>query len=607
MKVNFIFLLIILFFQKSFSQNTYPPGCNSGDNYGTGGIFYVHTDSVSHITDTSAVLNGWACSVDQNCSWNRPFRVIAIAAWSTNCNNVCNTNLSVLDTTSIVFENTTCPAWYGDQDNGIFTKIKFKNLIPNTTYYVRYVVGFQFYQGQVPQSVWNHYVIFPNLPNLPYAIGNILTFKTKKAPHPSIQNNIISDNNLFMCEIREYSYAAQHISGSLPTGGNRTYTYKWEKSYDNGNTWNVPQLGNPTAQTYTTGGFSHPGGTAPSYLLRRIVKSGSQRDTSNIVKVTFLPKGYKPLINIYQNSAPNGGISLQIGLGTNGPNNYQVSWADSILSILIPGTPTIASSSATITPLLGLGMNGVTIPMYTNGSNSNHVYYAIINYNNNCPAFRSNFIYVSPPDGDGNIYPVINTSNQYWIMNNLRATKFNDGKTVINNYTFTPTNNTLTPIPTYTANSSWYHTNPANALNYGALYNNYAISANLNVCPIGWKVADETDLTSLINACEGFNSAGTVLESFNDLQNANSITNNYNFNATIGGEGIVKSSGAVQYRGKGSYGKWWGIINNNLVHQGTYFELVKGRSRIIKVTPLPNQSNLQAEYSVRCIRYNTIK
>jgi len=121
-------------------------------------------------------------------------------------------------------------------------------------------------------------------------------------------------------------------------------------------------------------------------------------------------------------------------------------------------------------------------------------------------------------DIDGNIYKTIKIGNQVWTVDNLRTTKYNDGK----------------PIPYVTDNNAWaalttpgycYHNNTANAYRrkkYGALYNWYAVDTK-KLAPAGWHVPTDAEWDFLQNYL---------------------IANGYNWDGTATGNKIAKSMAA---------------------------------------------------------------
>ncbi|MGC9332068.1 MAG: fibrobacter succinogenes major paralogous domain-containing protein, partial [Bacteroidales bacterium] len=94
-------------------------------------------------------------------------------------------------------------------------------------------------------------------------------------------------------------------------------------------------------------------------------------------------------------------------------------------------------------------------------------------------------------DCDGNVYDILKFGDQYWFAENLKSTTYND----------------CTDIPkvedagTWSGLSTpaycWYNNDSsANAQNYGALYNWFAVNTG-NLCPEGWRVPTDEDWKAL--------------------------------------------------------------------------------------------------------------
>jgi uncharacterized protein (TIGR02145 family) len=98
-------------------------------------------------------------------------------------------------------------------------------------------------------------------------------------------------------------------------------------------------------------------------------------------------------------------------------------------------------------------------------------------------------------DIDGYTYHTVQIGNQTWLKENLRVTKYNDG-TPISVFADTSGsyNSDVDIIDVYT------YTNLDLGLErvYGKLYNGYVVNNDKNVCPCGWKVPTDADLTELV-------------------------------------------------------------------------------------------------------------
>jgi uncharacterized protein (TIGR02145 family) len=110
-------------------------------------------------------------------------------------------------------------------------------------------------------------------------------------------------------------------------------------------------------------------------------------------------------------------------------------------------------------------------------------------------------------DKDGNYYTEVKIGNQYWMVENFRCTKYNDG----------------TAIPNVTDDNKWQNltsgaycfydnsTNTAFREKFGALYNGYAVASG-KIAPVGWRIPTEDDWTTLQNFLieYGYNYDGSI-------------------------------------------------------------------------------------------------
>jgi uncharacterized protein (TIGR02145 family) len=88
---------------------------------------------------------------------------------------------------------------------------------------------------------------------------------------------------------------------------------------------------------------------------------------------------------------------------------------------------------------------------------------------------------------DGKVYKTVTIGTQTWMAENLKATKYNDGKPIP----------LATVDPKWAANMTpgycWYDNDEVKYKNtYGALYNHYTLK-NDRLCPIGWSVPGRAD------------------------------------------------------------------------------------------------------------------
>jgi len=104
-------------------------------------------------------------------------------------------------------------------------------------------------------------------------------------------------------------------------------------------------------------------------------------------------------------------------------------------------------------------------------------------------------------DVDGNIYKTVKIGTQWWMAENLKTTKYNDGISIplVTADTFS---NLTTP------GYCWYNNDAATYKNtYGALYNWYAVNTG-KLAPSGWHVPTDAEWTILTNLLGGDSIAG---------------------------------------------------------------------------------------------------
>lgn len=153
-------------------------------------------------------------------------------------------------------------------------------------------------------------------------------------------------------------------------------------------------------------------------------------------------------------------------------------------------------------------------------------------------------------DIDGNIYVTVSIGTQVWMAENLKTTRYNDGK----------------PIPFVTDDKAWkalespgycwYKNDINNRETFGGLYNWYTVRTG-KLCPRGWHVPTEQEWSAMERSLGDLNSAGNKLkEAGNDHWKnfLSGATNESGFTAIPGG--LRHSSGIFPLYGD-SYAVWW--------------------------------------------------
>jgi uncharacterized protein (TIGR02145 family) len=177
-----------------------------------------------------------------------------------------------------------------------------------------------------------------------------------------------------------------------------------------------------------------------------------------------------------------------------------------------------------------------------------------------------NFIFVACTDGDFNNYPVVTIGTQTWMAENLKTTKYNDGTAIPN-----VTDNTTWSTTTSGAYCDYFNT-PTYSATYGRLYNWYAVaSANpKKVCPAGWHVPTDAQLTTLTTYLGGEGVAGGKLKetgTTNWLTPNTGATNTTNFTALPGGyRSTTGTFGLI-----GNTGYWWSATAGSSTYSWYYY------------------------------------
>lgn len=193
-------------------------------------------------------------------------------------------------------------------------------------------------------------------------------------------------------------------------------------------------------------------------------------------------------------------------------------------------------------------------------------------------------------DVDGNSYTTVRIGNQFWMAENLKVTKFNDGTDIPLVYYYKTWSNLISPGYCWLNNDVTEY----KAI-YGALYNGYTISTG-KLCPVGWHVPTASEWTTLINYC-GENSAGGKLKELNSqywMGPNKGATNETGFTALPGG----CRGNLGMFMDKRLRGHWWSSTDVDLTF--VWNSSMSYSSSIVTGSSDHKQSGL----SVRCMKDN---
>jgi uncharacterized protein (TIGR02145 family)/uncharacterized repeat protein (TIGR02543 family) len=269
----------------------------------------------------------------------------------------------------------------------------------------------------------------------------------------------------------------------------------------------------PSNKNVTLGGTVTFNVTASgSSLSYQWQKNGSNIASATTASYTIPPATVSDNNSTYQCVVTNGGGSVtsnaatltvqclvtfdgQGGTVSSGPKNVTV-------GLSVGTLPTVS------------GLSGCNFYGWGTGTN-----YSGSTFNSNTVANANITVYAqwTMSDAEGHAYKVAKIGDQFWMAENLKATKYNDG---------------ISQIPLVADGTAWSNlTTPGYCWyiigddTYGALYNWYTVDpANSNkIAPTGWHVSNETD----------WNNLQTFL-----------IANGYNWDNTTTGNKIAKSMAA---------------------------------------------------------------
>ncbi len=213
-------------------------------------------------------------------------------------------------------------------------------------------------------------------------------------------------------------------------------------------------------------------------------------------------------------------------------------------------------------------------------------------------------------DIEGNYYKIGKIGSTYWMLENLRTRKYQDG-TMIDSISDGTTWGTTT-------NGAWtyYNLDPSVNDTTGKLYNFHAVANSRGLCPAGWEVASDFNWTELVQFLDpamidpdtiGVQSlvAGGFLKSTDTRDTLlmtgtgwiipnTSASNSVNFSAEPGGS--RDSSGLFQ-SDLWFFGYWWTSSQSSSTN-AFYRKIGFDSGEIIR----GSSDNLQPGYSVRCVR-----
>lgn len=198
---------------------------------------------------------------------------------------------------------------------------------------------------------------------------------------------------------------------------------------------------------------------------------------------------------------------------------------------------------------------------------------------------------VTVTDIGGNIYHTVTIGTRVWMGENLKTTKYSNGDSI---GTTTPANLNISgqSTPKY----QWaYGGIEGNVATYGRLYTWYAVTDSRNICPTGWHVPTNDELTTLITNFGADSISGAKLKetSTTHWKSPNTgATNESGFTALPGG--YRGYEGSFYYLGYTGY--WWSAMESdaaNAWYRGLYYN---------NKTVHSLSNSKKVGFAVRCLR-----
>jgi len=310
--------------------------------------------------------------------------------------------------------------------------------------------------------------------------------------------------------------------------------------------------------------------------------------------LTGIVKNLNIGVNTFQLTLPKGAFAIQFN--ENGTNHTAkiLSQSNHMAGIEFTGIEKVATNAPKKVKTMSIPMhyNYGDLMLYKAYSGN----YINIVSDNMTESKTIHFIFVECKDAEGNYYSTVTIGNQIWMAENLKTSKYNDGKSI----------STVTDNNLWISNSSgaycWYNNDSITYKNtYGALYNWYAVDTK-KLAPIGWHVPGDVEWTALTTHLGGESVAGGRLKEAGTTHwtsHNSSATNETGFNALPGGECYSLNTG--MFMDLNNYGYWWSSTKT-INYYVWLRNMSNSESKVSRLSPGPVEA---FGCSIRCITDST--
>jgi len=192
-------------------------------------------------------------------------------------------------------------------------------------------------------------------------------------------------------------------------------------------------------------------------------------------------------------------------------------------------------------------------------------------------------------DIDGNVYHTVAIGSQVWMIENLKVTKYRNGDQIPVNTDYTKWDSLKTGARvTNTFINGYVNT-------YGWFYNWYAVSDQRNICPDGWHIPSDAELTILSTYLGGNEISGGKLKETgtSHWQSPNTGATNESGFTALPGAFYLAGPG---WTDPGNFGMWWTATEYNSAESWNW-NLSNNSSSLSLVS-----NKKAAGFSVRCLK-----
>ena len=199
-------------------------------------------------------------------------------------------------------------------------------------------------------------------------------------------------------------------------------------------------------------------------------------------------------------------------------------------------------------------------------------------------------------DIDGNTYNTLQIGEQCWTKENLKVTKYNNGSTIpLDNSGGTSGNGSGQTWSTLKTGARTVYGHDNNNLStYGYLYNWYAASDSRNICPSGWHLPSDEELTTLTTYLGGSTVAGGKLKATGTTHWSNNAGASNASGFTALGSGFRSAGSEFSNIKTGTF--FWSSSSKSTVNAWQLF--LTDNDNLTRRDSSPNENG----FSIRCIK-----